>query len=144
MKDARLILSLLVLVAASVFALSCGRSSSSSHRLQSITLTPATADAQDFPNGMVQFTATGQYDTPPMAVTPLSATWGVCASQFQPTNEVSVTNTGVAHCASGAVGTYTVWANDPADLPPGFYTCTAETACGGGCVIQASAQLTCP
>ncbi len=141
MKGMRLMLSLLVLVAASVFALSCGSNSSSTHRLQSITLSPASGDAQNLPSGMVPFTATGQYNTPPLIVTPLPATWGVCY-QFQPTNEISVTNNGLAHCASGVVGTYTVWGNDP--VPPGNYNCPAATACGGGCTIQGTAQLTCP
>jgi len=143
MKGMRLMLSLLALVAASAVVLSCGSNSSSTHRLQSITLSPASADAQNLPSGMVQFTATGEYNSPPLIVTPLPATWGVCY-QFQPTNEISVTNNGLAHCASGAVGTYTVWASDPMDLPPGTYACPAETACGGGCTITATAQLTCP
>lgn len=52
----------------------------------------------------------------------------------------SVTSTGLAQCASGAVGTYSVWANDPMPLGPGIYNCPASTACGGGYTIQATAR----
>jgi hypothetical protein len=27
---------------------------------------------------------------------------------------------------------------------PGTYNCTVDTACGGGCTIEGTAQLTCP
>jgi hypothetical protein len=33
----------------------------SSRQLQSVTLSPASADAQNFPNGQVSFTATGAF-----------------------------------------------------------------------------------
>lgn len=106
--------------------------------IESITINPATADAQDYPNGQVQFKATGYYNTPPSPVTPIAATWGVCVENA-PTNEVSVTATGLAHCAAGAVGTYTVFAY--AFPNP---SCLAITACGGGCTVEGTAQLTCP
>ena len=141
MERLRLTLFLFGLAVAASFILSCG--AGSVRQVQSITLSPATADAQDYRNGQVQFTATGHYNAAPYTVTPQSATWGVCY-QSAPTSEVSVTTSGLAQCASGAVGTYTVWANDPAPLPSGIYNCPAMTACGGGCTIQANAQLTCP
>jgi hypothetical protein len=128
------------LVGAAAFALSCGSTSSSDHVLQSITLSPATADAQDYPGGQVQFTATGFYNADPKTVTPLSAGWGTCYNNA-PTNTISVSD-GVAQCASGAVGTFTVWANDPPG--PTGVGCNAITACGGGCFIAGTAQLTCP
>jgi len=133
---------LLALAAAAWFALSCGLSSvpSSGRQLLSITLNPATADAQDYPNGQVQFIATGHYKNAPHTVTPLSAGWGTCY-QDAPTSEVSVTTTGLAECASEATGTYTIWANDPPF--PGI-ACNAITACGGGCMVVGTAQLTCP
>ncbi len=140
MERLRFTLSLLTLVLASLFALSCGASSQGQDPLQSITLSPATADAQDYPNGEVQFTATGNYIDPSRTVTPLSAGWGTCY-QNASTNEVSVTAGGLAKCASGAVGTYTVWANDPPNPNVG---CLAMTACGGGCFVAGTAQLTCP
>jgi hypothetical protein len=137
----RLIVSLSALLAV---ALCPACSPFQSHQLQSITVTPLSADAKNYPNGQVQFVATGQYNISPLAVTPLTATWGTCTQQAAATTAVSVTQTGLAQCAAGASGTYTVWANDP--LPSGADTsnCLAQTACGGGCTIQANAQLTCP
>jgi hypothetical protein len=140
METLQLTLFSLALVLAASFALSCGTSSQSHDPLQSITLTPATADAQDYPNGQVQFTATGNYIDPSRTVTPLSATWGACFENAS-TSKVSVTAGGVAQCAPGAVGTYTVWANDP---PQSSVECLAITACGGGCFVAGTAQLTCP
>ena len=134
----RLMISWLVLAVLSAVGLACG----GPHHLQSITLNPANADARNS-GGQVQFTATGHYDSDPLTVSPIAATWGACTN-FQATNQVSVSDTGLAHCADGAMGTYTIWANNPADLPPGAYACPAQNACGGGCVIQGNAQLTCP
>jgi hypothetical protein len=143
MKRLWLALASFGLMITAAIALSCGSSTPPTHQLQSITLSPATADAQDYPNGEVPFVASGHYNIAPLTVTPLSATWGTCY-QFASTSAISVTTSGMAQCASGASGTYTVWANDPAQLGPGVYSCTAETACGGGCMVQGSAQLTCP
>jgi hypothetical protein len=42
----------------------CG-TSDPNRALQSISVAPATADAQSFPNGQVQFTATGTFSRPP-------------------------------------------------------------------------------
>ena len=139
MERLRFMLSFFALVLAASLASSCGANQGQG-QLQSITLSPATADAQDYPNGQVQFTATGFYADPPHTVTPLSATWGTCY-QGAGTSEVSVASGGVAQCAPGAVGTYTVWANDP---PSPNVGCLAITACGGGCFVVGSAQLTCP
>lgn len=135
---------------AACFILSCGanQNTANQNRLASITLTPTTADAETFPDGQVQFTATGDYVNPPKVVTPLSATWLTCSNvpsgQPTPTTEVSVTQTGVAQCASGATGTYMVVAMDPDTTGSGVYNCPAETACGGGCNATGTAQLTCP
>jgi hypothetical protein len=140
MERLRFTLSFLALVLLASLASSCGASSQDQDPLLSITLTPATADAQDYPNGEVQFTATGHYTNPPRTVTPLSAGWGTCY-QDASTSEVIITAPGVAKCASGAVGTYTVWANDP---PDPNVECLVMNACGGGCFVAGTAQLTCP
>jgi hypothetical protein len=118
--------------------LSCGSNSSSmmGPALQSITLAPATANAQTYPNGQVPFVATGSYIDPVRKLTPQPAVWGVC-QQNAPTTEVTVSKTGVAACVMGATGTYTVFAYD-------MTNCNALTACGGGCTIVGTAQLTCP
>jgi len=131
---------LALIVAASVAALSCGASSQS--QLQSITVNPAVADAQDYPNGEVPFTATGFYVNPPHSA-PISTNWVAC-QQNVPTSEVSISTAGVAQCASGATGSYAVisWVYNTG---PGVYSCPAAiTACGGGCTIVGTAQLTCP
>jgi hypothetical protein len=118
---------------------SCGTSATATNSgvPASITLCPATADAKDYPNGQVQFVATGYYATPPSPVTPLKAEiWGACQQQSS-TTEVSITGTGLAQCAAGSSGTYNVYASDSTE-------CNAITACGGGCQVSGYAQLTCP
>jgi len=141
--DNRLTLSFFALAVLASLTLSCAANSdpSSGRQLLSITLSPATADAQDYPDGQVQFMATGYYNKAPYTVAPLSAGWGTCY-QEAPTSAISVSKTGLAQCASGAVGTYTIWANDA--LFPLGANCLAMTACGGGCFVAGTARLTCP
>jgi hypothetical protein len=142
MKTLRCLLCFLALLLPASLVLSCGTKSPGQDPLQSITLSPASADAH---NGQVQFVATGYYTDPARKVTPLSAFWGTCyqasATQEAPTTAVTVTQGGVAQCTPGAVGTYTIWANDP---PFPNISCLAMTACGGGCFVAGTAQLTCP
>lgn len=122
--------------------LACGGSmqTNQSGTLQSITVSPAVADAKNSPDGQVQFTATGFYNTQPSPVSPLLASWGVC-QQNAPTTAVTVTQNGVAQCTSGATGTFSVFAQDP---PNQELECLAILACGGGCMVAGTAQLTCP
>ena len=141
MSTLRLTVFLFVVVVVGGVVLSCG--ASSQHQLQSITLSPQSADAKDYPNGQVQFVATGHYTTTPATVTPITANWGTCSPPVEPTSAITVTSTGLAQCANRAVGTYTVWANDPSSSS-GTYNCPANTACGGGCTVESTAQLTCP
>jgi hypothetical protein len=141
MSTLRLVLCFLGLAGAGAALLSCG-SSAAQHQLQSITLSPASADAQQYSDGQVQFVVTGYYKTAPLTVAPLPAKWGACY-QSSPTTEISINSAGVAQCGIGAVGTYVIWANDP--LPDtGVYSCPSTNACGEGCVFSATAQLTCP
>jgi|SRR5208282_222412 hypothetical protein len=133
---------LFVLAVAAAITLACG--SSSPRTLQSVSITPATANAQDYPDGQVPFTAAGSYTHPPSPVTPISATWGACTTDGSATTAVTVSSNGVAQCASGASGTYQVWAFDMS-LIPGTANCNVITACGGGCGrVTGTAQLTCP
>jgi hypothetical protein len=138
-----------LLVLAAAITLACGSSSSHISPIcsssasatnataipQSVGVCPATADAKDFPDGQVQFIATGYYANQP-PLTPLTAFWGACY-QNAPTDGVTITKSGLAQCASGASGTYSVFASVPTN-------CTAITACGGGCQISGYAKLTCP
>ncbi len=131
---------LFLLVLAAAITLACG--SSASHTLQSLSISPAVTNAQNYPGGLVQFTATGTYTAPPSPVTPLAATWGACDLAGSGTSEVSVSANGLAQCASGAAGTYMVWAFD---LNATGATCNIINACGGGCGrVTGTAQLTCP
>jgi hypothetical protein len=149
MEKLRFTLLFLTLVLTASIALSCGTSSSTllcgassqnpgqgQGQLQSITLSPATADAQNCPNGQVQFTATGHYIDPSQTVTPQSTYWAACQLNA-PTTDVSVTTASVAQCKSGASGAYSINAFVPGN-------CEAVNACGTGCTIYGTAQLSCP
>ena len=142
MEKLRPTFSSLALVLAASLALSCGANSmqNSTGQLQSITVSPAIATAPTI-GGDVQFTATGHYTTSPYTVTPQPATWGACYRNA-PTTDVTVTTAGLAQCAHVVGGgpkstTYSVFAFDPTQ-------CNVVTACGGGCTIVGTAQLTCP
>jgi hypothetical protein len=133
------VLFLAVFVAA--ITLACG---SSPRALQSVSLSPPSADAQGSP---VQFTATGHFNHQPSSAILTSANWGACY-QNQPTTAVSVSAEGLAQCASGAVGTYTVWAwaESSADSCGGNNGEVPANPCGGAseCQPTGTAQLTCP
>jgi hypothetical protein len=135
----RLVFSLLLGLAA--IALACGTSASSASRIpQSVSVNPPSATAPA--SGAFQFTATGYFSTPPSPVTPLTATWGACSVDGSTTTAVTVSNTGLAQCVSGASGTYTVWAFVQ---NTNGATCNVMTACGGDCGrVTGTAQLTCP
>ena len=122
-------------------ALGCGSGSmmNSNRVLQSMTISPAMADAQNFANGRVQFTATGVFNKPPspQQVTfqpPFSGGWSLTATGAQPVATMSAT--GLAQCVPGAVGTETVVASASANAAMG----TGAT----GVMVQASTTLTCP
>jgi len=137
MEKLRFALFLLGMLLAASLALSCGASSKNmTGQLQSITISPANAIAS-LPGQTVQFTATGHYSAAPYAVTPQPATWGACY-QNAPTTDVTVTSAGVAQCdvAGGPTVEYTVFAFDPTN-------CNLLTACGGGCTVVGTAQLSC-
>jgi hypothetical protein len=142
MRKLRLTFFSLALVLAASLALSCGANSmsNSTGQLQSITVSPAIATAPTI-GGDVQFTATGHYSASPYTVTPQPAMWGACY-QNAPTTDVTVTTAGLASCSNVIGGgpkstTYSVFAFDPTE-------CTAITACGLGCTVVGTAQLTCP
>jgi hypothetical protein len=105
-----------------------------------IRLNPATADAHDYHDGQVPFIATGYYVNPSHTVKPQSATWVACQQDGPITTEVSVTQGGVAQCAIGAAGTYSINAWDTDKIEP----CAINTCGILSCAIVATAQLTCP
>jgi hypothetical protein len=143
-------LSIVSLTLAACVELSCG---GGSRQLQSISVSPASADAQNYPQGQVPFVATRHYNSSPASVTPLKANWAGISEftvngmlTYRPvTDAISVNNTGVAHCAAGALGTYAVVAWDLQD-PTLKVGCASMTDFGEpGCnAAQAIAQLICP
>ena len=145
MKYSGLLCFSLLVVLAIAITLACGSPAApppnTTGILESVSINPATADAQNYPNGEVPFIATGFYSTPPSPVTPLTATWGACY-QSNTTTAVSVSKSGVAQCTSGSAGTYTIWAFAFSNAP----ACPLWVGpCGqGGCQVTGAAQLTCP
>src|SRR5215831_7618685 len=105
------------LVVAGWITLACGNSP---RRIQSITVSPATAQAQSYLNGQVPFVATGYYNSAPTAVTPLQANWGAAAGNEPANGAVTVDSNGMAQCAAGVSGTYSVgaWVNLPVNGTP--------------------------
>ena len=112
--------------------------------LTSITVTPAAADGQSNPNGIV-FTATGTFNLPPLSA-PVSFT-APYTGQFvvdNPTNppetiaKIIATGAGTitVQCASGASGTVIVNASAYANNG------TANTVTPT--IVSGNAQLTCP
>jgi len=140
MKKYVLSVSLLAILAIAI-TLACG---SSPRVLQSLSLSSPAADAQGNP---VQFTATGYFNRQPSPVKLVSTNWGACY-QNQRTSSVSVSANGLAQCAAGAVGTYTVWtwAESSADSCGGNNGEVPANPCGGAgeCQVTGTAQLTCP
>jgi hypothetical protein len=126
-----------VLMAAS----GCG----SSRQLQSVALSPAAADAKSFPNGQVNFTATGMYNKPPSPVVLGSSDvlWcvgtasGTCAGNVEV--GATVDQNGVTQCTSGFSGTATI-------LGGTLKSGTGPVIPDGGSQLKifGAAQLTCP
>lgn len=137
MQKTRITCSFLAVFLTALTAASCGSNSSmGSSQLQSIAVNPPAADAENYPDGEVPFVATGNYINPSHKATPLTANWVAC-QQSAATSDVTVNSSGVAQCASGAKGTYQINAYV-------MTNCNLITACGGGCTVVGSAQLTCP
>jgi len=129
-----------------LFASSC----SGGRQLKSVTLSPASADAKDFPNGQVPFTATGNYSKPPSPVQLTShdivwcaaaggpqatpGTTGMCAGNIN--MGVTADQNGVAQCVGTFVGTGTILAGTalPSMNPDG----------GEQLKVFGAAQLSCP
>lgn len=124
-----------VLFALTLSLLACG--SSAPRHLLSATVAPAAATASSFPNGMVQFTATGTFDRPPSSAMLNPAVWELAPSASYPPDAVSITTSGVAQCKAGFVGTATVRG--------GAFRCPDNSKLGVPCaLVFGTAQLTCP
>jgi hypothetical protein len=135
----QLFTSLLFVTAA--IALACG--SGSRGQLKSVSVSPAAANSEDYPDGQVQFTALGYYGTSSSGV-PTPVTWSAC-SKTGPAVGITVSSSGVGQCKAGASGTYYV--NAFVQVPSGVQ-CDLRLACfesGSVCGgVQGAATLTCP
>ena len=122
-----LFLTTVIFFAVELLTIGCG---GASRQLQSVAVTPATADAQSFPGGQVQFTAVGTYTQPPSPSNLAQAAW----SLSDPTL-ATVDQNGLAQCIAGASGVVTVTAG------------VSGPCSGTGCTaiqITGAAKLTCP
>jgi hypothetical protein len=116
----KLVISFLALF---LVVLSAGCGTSVPRTLQSVTASPARADAKNYPNGRVQFVPTGIYNKPPTTVTPLEVTaWWASGNVI-----ATIDQNGVAECLPGQVGTVEIQVGLPGDGP-----------------LMNVAQLTCP
>ena len=133
---------LFLLVLAAAITLACG---SSHGDLQSISVSPAAANAQGYSNGQVQLTAVGYYSGC-SSPSPVQVNWSTCNQPDAPSSEITVSTQGVGHCKPGASGTYIVSAANP--NPPSPVTCNVLLACGEAghdCFnTYGVAKLTCP
>jgi hypothetical protein len=120
---------------------SCGGNSMmtmSARQLQSITVSPTSADAKNS-GGMVQFTATANFNMDPMtAMTPVRWSIGNPFSAQPVPAGVSVDMNGLAQC-SGFNGMVTIEATAPMDPNMPLSKMTMMTM-----NVSGMAQLTCP
>lgn len=111
-----------IAVVAVFLTTSCGQNN--------VVVSPATADAQQFPSGIVQFTATG-VSSPVWCI---GSAQGMCNGNV--VSIATIDSSGRAQCLSGKTGTVTVLAG------AGLKTALPD---GGGQLSSfGSAQLTCP
>jgi hypothetical protein len=109
--------------------------SMSNRVLQSITVSPAIADAAHSSDGKVQFKASGTFSEPPSPdvvtfVAPYSGSWAVSNLQV-----ATISPSGLAQCVAGASGTVNVFAVASANsAPPGAMSIA----------VRGTAKLTCP
>jgi hypothetical protein len=127
----------LVLSGIVVFTASCGGNMAMQNQrfVQSVTVSPATADAAKFPSGQVQFTATGNFNMAPMTET-IPVQWSIGmpgSTQPVPAGVTIDSMSGMAQC-SGFSGTVTIAAD---------FTMNPDRA-GTAAQVFGTAQLTCP
>jgi hypothetical protein len=130
-------LSVCLLATFAITTVGCSSMNSMSNRvLQSMVISPATADAQSSPQGQVQFSAMGTFSKAPSPapvpfVAPYSGSWAT-----SDLNIATIDQTGLAQCAPGAAATVTITAM--ASTNAGQGTQQTSTAVSG------TAKLTCP
>ncbi len=115
----------------------------SSRQSQSVALTPALADAKDFSNGQVSFTATGTFSKPPSPaqLSSKDVMWcagssdGVCVGNAIP--GATVDQNGLAQCSPNFTGTATILAGTASSS-------MGNPDAGTQLKVFGSAQLRCP
>jgi hypothetical protein len=126
-----------LLAAFAITTVGCGSMNSMSNRvLQSMVISPATADAQTSPQGQVQFSAMGTFSKAPSPapvpfVAPYSGSWAT-----SDLNIATIDQTGLAQCAPGAGATVTITAMASTNAGQG----TEQTSTA----VSGTAKLTCP
>jgi|SRR5215471_4142105 len=120
----------------------CGGSTkSSSRQLQSITVTPASADAQASPGGKVQFMATGTFNMAPMTVMSTPVLWSIGNPFGSPPPTMpaaTIDVNGLAQC-NGFVGKAIIEATAPTEPEIPLLQMTSMTV-----TVSGMAQMTCP
>lgn len=120
----------------------CGGSTmSSSRQMQNLTVTPASADAQAFPGGKVQFTAMGTFNMAPVTVMSPPVLWSIGSPFGSPPVTMpaaSVDANGLAQC-NGFVGSVIVEATAPTEPEIPLAQMTSMTT-----TLSGTAQMTCP
>jgi hypothetical protein len=114
--------------------------------LQTLTVTPSSADARNSPNGQVQFMATGTFTTSPMTVPSPPVRWSIGNPFATPTPAISISmssqpsidGNGLAQC-NGSVGIATIVATAPVDPNVSLIQLTAITP-----NVSGRASLICP
>jgi len=137
MSKLRFVLPSSFLLAIAAAMLACGLN----HGLyKSLTVSPATADAQNYSNGQVQFTAAGT-EINGTQIKPATALWTVGPPWLllTPAPPIQLDQTGLASCGSAPAGIYMIVATAPVDphLPVSKLTMNTPQVSG-------AATLTCP
>ena len=106
--------------------------------LTAINVTPTSADASTFPNGLVTFTATGQFNIPPLSgpVT-FTAPYNGGFVVANPSHQT------IANIVSTAIGTVTVQCVSGVSASVAVVA-TASANNGTTTTVTGQAQLTCP
>ena len=126
-----LLLAIFVLAGISLLTSGCGNGTPPPRTLQSISLNPTSADAQNFSTGQVQFSALGNYSQPPSPSAIAPSLWSLSDPSI-----ATITQSGLAECKAGASGVVTVTAS----------ACCAPCI-GTGCtaaLLLGTAKLSCP
>jgi hypothetical protein len=154
------ILLVVCLLVSSLLIIGCGGTAMmngatvSTRALESITVSPSSADAHNFPNSQVQFMATGMFNMSPTSVTSMPVMWSVGNPAFMSPTPMpmsmrssifasasgapTIDGNGVAQC-NGFVGIATIEATAPSNPNTPLSQMNSMMS-----VVTGRANLTCP